>query len=115
MTAVDLGGTNAVDRKFRIIGKPFDLPSRSQGLIDGAHSGKLITDLDLSQTLDPYILKYYFYPAVDLFTPVDFPDYLVVYGKGSSGQLIPANYRILPLPGEAGIVAARVSMNNVKK
>ncbi len=64
--------------------------------VQGRHRGLLITDYNLNETLEPYTLGYYLYPAIDLFVDKTRPiDYAVILNKPNPLDNIPQGYILL--------------------
>ncbi len=70
-------------------------------------AGKLITDLNVQTTLEPYILKYFLYPHVDLLAETVSAECLIVFRKNNPEQSVPDNYRIVGQFDEQSLIAVK--------
>ena len=74
----------------------------------GEYRGRLMTDLDISQTLEPYTIKYFFFPRVDMFIGEKVPvDCLIVYEKNNPHLVVPKDYTIIGNYNAKGLVALK--------
>jgi len=103
-----------LDRKLHLLlGDSYRFAKYGQKLFSYTKSskpkmtGKLITDLDLSQTVEPYILRYVLYPKIDIISPTDSPECLVVYQKSNPENSIPSHYKIVGIYNKSGLYAQK--------
>ena len=69
--------------------------------------GELITDFDPRGTLEPYILKYFFYPRVNLIDQHESPSCLIIYQKFEPERFVPDDFEVVWEFDENSLVAVR--------
>ena len=70
-------------------------------------AGKLITDLNINGTLEPYILKYFLYPDVDVLSETSDPTCLIIFRKANPEQSVPDNFEIVGKFDAQSLIALR--------
>ncbi|MBF0503504.1 MAG: hypothetical protein HQL14_00225 [Candidatus Omnitrophica bacterium] len=75
------------------------------------YQGKLITDLDASMTVEPFMLQYYLYPKIDLYKNTNQPDCLIIFDKVAPEKLVPKNFKIVGLFDEYCLIATQKRNN----
>ena len=75
--------------------------------LSGRYQGHLITDLNINEYLEPYLIKYYLYPAVDLITPSDTFDCLVVFNKQNPNAVVPSGFQVVGVFDKKSLLAIK--------
>ena len=101
-------GQNIEQKYLRIFGQNYAYTRFVLNHVSGGkYSGRLITDLDPSQTLEPYILKYFLYPRVNLLDQTDSPSYLIIFRKSEPERFVPDDFEIIGRFNSQSLVAMR--------
>ena len=101
-------GKTTSEKKSKLFGYSYYFAVFCRQHLKGRYQGKLITDFDVMQTLEPYILAYHLYPVVDLLLVKDHPkNCLIFFNKRNAGQYVPENYKILAVFDENSLVAVK--------
>lgn len=69
--------------------------------------GQLLTDLDINKTIEPYVLKYFLFPQINIIDQNNIPECLVVFDKFKPEQNIPQGYKIAGVFDEISLVAVK--------
>ncbi len=77
------------------------------------YKGRLISGFSLSETLEPYAIKYDLYPVVDLINEYEDPDCLVIFEKKNAKNLVPPDFHIVAIFGETSLFAIKKSLTHV--
>lgn len=57
--------------------------------------GQLITNFDIAKNLEPYVLKYFLFPRVNIIDEFSDPACLLIYSKDEPQRYVPDNYKII--------------------
>ena len=86
-------GKTTAERLSMIFGNSYDFARFVKGRVHGRWGGVLVTDYNLLGTLEPYVVIYQLYPAVDLaVNPLRAPDVLVVFNKKHPENFLSQRY-----------------------
>ena len=75
--------------------------------LSGKSRGTLMTDSDFNKSIDPYLIMYYLYPAIDLRGEKGLKRYLVIFNKDHPLSAVPDNYRIVGMYNSKGLLAVQ--------
>ena len=93
------GGKTIDEKQFALFGQEYDFSKICRKIFPGVHQGKLVTDLDLSESLhmsSHRILSYHLYPNISLrFDNRSPKDCLILFYKQDPQTHIPENYNVL--------------------
>ena len=94
------------EKKGLIFGYTYFFTEFAKQFLPDHSQGQLSTDLDMTQTLEPYILKYELYPSIDLITPQS-ADCLIVFNKQDSKEVVGKDFKIIAYFDRNSLLALR--------
>ena len=68
---------------------------------------RLVTDFNVYETLQPYLIKYLFYPSINLMINRSEGDCLVVFIKQDMSESVPKGFKIISRHDHLGLVAVK--------
>jgi hypothetical protein len=98
-----------IEQKYRrIFADTFAFAEFCLAHADSSQStGRLITGFSTETALEPYVVKYFLYPHINVIDPVSDPRYLIILRKEEPLKLVPSDYEVLGIFGTKSLIARR--------
>ena len=103
-----LEGKTSDQRRFIFLGEAYSYVLYAKSHLPHRNlQGQFISDLNVYETLEPYILQYYLYPRVNIIDPANPTDCLIIFKKKNPLAFVPEHFSPAELFDPNALIALR--------